>query len=113
MLTASSVRDAAVALSHPVTLVFALPKLPRCSTTIHCGQELIDQSFRGVDDVFGTRERAAFDIVDIVPETFDSLYLDRLLHRVEVSILFGVSRIRRSMTAEDVFGEHELNIIHC
>ena len=39
--------------------------------TIHCGLELIDQSFRGIDDVFGARERAAFDIVDIVQEPFD------------------------------------------
>ena len=78
--------------------------------TIHCGQELIDQSFRGVNDVLWAWERATFDIVDIVPETIDSLYLDRLLHLVEVSILFCVSRIGRRMTAEDVFGEHELNV---
>ena len=34
----------------------------------------------------------------------------RLLHLVEVSMLFCVSRIGRSMTAQDVFGEHELNV---
>jgi hypothetical protein len=42
----------------------------------------IDQSFRGVDDVFGAWERAAFDNVDIVPETIDSLCLDLLIHLV-------------------------------
>ena len=37
--------------------------------TIHCGQELIDQSFRGVDDVLWAWEHAAFDIGDIIPKT--------------------------------------------
>lgn len=87
-----------------VTLTLLAP------TAIHCGKKLVDQSVRGVDDMFGAWERAALDVADIVAETADSLCLDRLLHLVEVSILFCVSGVGRSVTAEDIFSEHELNV---
>ena len=86
-------------LACPVVLKWFHP------ATIHGRKELADQSFRGVDDMFRAWERALFDIVNKVPETVDTLDLDLLLHFVEVSILFCVSRIGRSMTSEDVFGE--------
>jgi hypothetical protein len=67
-------------------------------------QELIDQSFRGVDDVFGAWERAAFDIVDIVPETIDSLCVDLLLHLVASvrPARSGATHFRRSRTEQSI-----------
>ena len=77
---------------------------------VNCGKKLIDQSFRCIDDMFGSWKSSAFYIVDIVAKTFDSLHLDCLLHLEEVPVLFGVSWIRRSVIAQDILRKHELNV---